>query len=59
MRTGSLDRHVKRTHHAHSIERLSGTILFAGRHKAWHFVLGNIQFLAAETSESDIFDFVI
>jgi hypothetical protein len=50
---------VQRTHHAHSIERLDGTILFAGGHKAWHFMLGNIEFLATEAGEADIFDFII
>ena len=54
-----LDGHVKRPHHAHTIERLAGAILFASGHEAGHFMLGNIEFFATETGEADIFDFII
>ncbi len=43
-----LDRHVKRTHDAHALEWLGLAVFFPGCHQAWHLMLGDIDFLAAE-----------
>ena len=51
---GGLDRHVKRTHHAHAGERLLGSILVTRGHQARHFVLGDIEFFTAKIGQAHI-----
>ena len=54
-----LDGHVQRAGDAHAGERLRRRVLFADGHQAGHFVLGDVDFLAAPVGERDVGDFVI
>ena len=44
---GRLDGHVQRTHHAYAFQRLFGSVFAAHGHQAGHFMLGNLDLLAA------------
>ena len=54
-----LDGHVQGAGDADASERLFRAIFFAGGHEAWHFVLGDVEFFAAEVGEGDVFYFVV
>jgi hypothetical protein len=54
-----LNGHVQRAGDADASERLLRAVFLAGRHKAGHFVLSNVEFLAAEVGQGDVFYFVI
>ena len=46
-----LDRHVQRTGDAHAFERFRSGVFFADRHEAGHFLLGDVDFAAAEIGQ--------
>ncbi len=54
-----LDGHVQGAGDADASERLLRAILLTGGHEAGHFVLGDLEFFAAEVGEGDVFDFVV
>ena len=54
-----LDGHVQRAGNAHALQRQLGLVLAADGHQARHFVLGDVQFLAAPVGQGDIADLVI
>ena len=54
-----LNRHVQRTHDAHTLKRLFFAVLLARRHQARHLMLGNFNFLASEIGKTDVAYFVI
>ena len=56
---GGLDRHVQRARHARAGERLLGGILFAQRHQAGHFVLGNRDLFTTPLGERKVGDAVV
>ena len=47
-----LDRHVQAAGDAGALERLGAAVLFAQGHQAGHFVLGELDFLAAPFGEA-------
>ena len=51
-----LDGHVQAAHDADPGERFGFAVLFAERHEAGHFVLGDLDLLASEVGESDVAD---
>ena len=54
-----LNRHVQRTHDAHTLKRLFLAVLLARRHQARHLMLGNFNLLASEIGKTDVAYFVI
>ena len=49
-----LDGHVQRAGDAHALERLGRGVFFADGHQAGHFVLGDVDFLAAPLGEREV-----
>ena len=56
---GGLDGHVQRAGNARAAQRLLRPVLFARRHQAGHFGLGDSKFLAAPFGKADVLDDVI
>ena len=54
-----LHRHVQGAHDTHPFERLLVAILFASRHEAWHFMLGDFDLFLAKVGEVDVFDLIV
>ena len=54
-----LDRHMQAADDARALERLRRAIFLAHRHKAGHFGLGDIDFLAAPFGKAQILDLEI
>ena len=55
-----LDRHVQRAGDAHAVRAASpAAYFFADRHQAGHFLLGDVDFLAAPIGQADVGDFVV
>ena len=54
-----LDRHVQRAGDARPAQRLAGAELFARRHQAGHFGLGDGDFLSAPFGQPDVLDDII
>ena len=50
---------MQRSGEARALERLAVAILFPQRHQAGHFGFGDVQFLAAELCQIDVFYDVI
>ncbi len=51
---GRLDRHVQRSHHAHTSERLARGVLVANRHQTGHLLLGDDDLFAAPLRKADV-----
>ncbi len=56
---GGLDRHVQRARDPRAFERLLRTELRARGHEARHLVFGELDLLASEIGEADVFDEVV
>ena len=56
---GGLNGHVKRAHDFHAVERFFWAVLFARVHQAGHFLLGDVNFLAAKIGQLNVPNVVV
>jgi hypothetical protein len=54
-----LNGHVETAGNSGALQRLDAGILLSGLHETWHLVLGQLNFLAAEGSKTDVGNFVV
>jgi len=54
-----LDGHVQTSSDSSTLQRLRRSVLLSDVHQTWHFVLGQLDVLSAESGEGDVGDFVV